>query len=103
MTTTNQVVVVYGRAGPGYNIMRDAPGAFYSILNNKGQFNATLHKAICPSGNKLLCALPSHDVSNIDVSGIAVDPSDDATVWMTHAFADGNKQKYRMVIGKVKP
>ena len=103
VSTNNQVVIVYGRAGYGYNVFMDAPGAFYTILNNKGQFNATLHKAICPSGNKLACALPGHDASNIDVSGIAVDPSDDATIWMAHAFADGNKRKYRMVIGKVKP
>ncbi|MDB5042873.1 MAG: hypothetical protein JWN27_3599 [Candidatus Eremiobacteraeota bacterium] len=37
----------------------------------------------------------------IDLSGIAVDPSDDRTIWMSHAYSNGTG--YTQIMGAVKP
>ena len=37
----------------------------------------------------------------IDLAGIAVDPSDDRTIWMSHAYSNG--ARYTQIMGAVKP
>jgi hypothetical protein len=41
--------------------------------------------------------------SHMDLGGIAVDPVDDETVWMSNGYGDADLPGYRMVIGKVLP
>jgi hypothetical protein len=114
VTKDDDFVVVYGRATangtPGLPLPFE-PGAYYSVFHReeRSRRDGVLQGAVCTPG-PLSCALASPVAAHIDVAGIAIDPSDDATVWMSHAFADGRLQpdaksvgKYRMVIGTVIP
>src|SRR5262245_34332789 len=106
----DDAVVVYERSGFGRNLLFDAPGAFYRLVAHGGaESDGILHLALCgpTEAEKLGCAPPQPELSHIDTAGIAVDPTDDRTVWMAHAIADSDlaksKHRYRLAIGHVTP
>jgi hypothetical protein len=103
----DDVVIVYERAGPGANVFLDAPGAFYRHVKKDGTAkDGILHLAHCGASaeEKLRCAPRQPDQSIMDTAGIAIDPSDDATIWMAHAIGDSQSStRFRMVIGHIKP
>jgi hypothetical protein len=105
----DDVVIVYERSGFGANLRLDAPGAFFRLVTRAGvEKDGILHLARCgPSAEqKVRCAPQQPYQAHIDTAGIAVDPSDDTTIWMAHAIADAglpSTQRYRMVIGQIKP
>jgi hypothetical protein len=56
-------------------------------------------------------SMTNPDSAHLDVAGIAVDPSDDTSFWMSHGYAAAATSPapylapggYKMVIGKVEP
>ena len=44
-----------------------------------------------------------YDPNQLDFAWAIVDPTDDSTVWMIHAYADSTLKRLKAVIGKVKP
>ena len=89
--------IVYGRVGvktskPPY------PEARYSLLyhNQSSQNPSTLlHAGDFNPGTGM--------EKRLDLVNAAVDPVDDTTLWIVHAFADHTINDYRMVIAHVKP
>jgi hypothetical protein len=109
----NDYAVVYDRSDPGLVPGVSAsfePSAYYSVFlhDETGHRNGALRPAACgpPFGR---CGVTNPDSAHLDVAGIAVDPSDDTTFWMSHGYASAGTSKldlvgtYKMVIGAVKP
>lgn len=111
------MLIVFGSAGCCSNPF--PPSAAFSVYYHDAPMESItvpLHDAICGLPSNLDCMFAGHVPDAIDVAAVVVDPTDDATMWMTHGFVDGTippqlaapivlglTPKYRMVIGKVKP
>ncbi len=111
------MLIVFGTAGCCSNPF--PPGAAFSVYYHDAPMESLtvpLFDAICGLPSNLDCMFAGHVPDAIDVAAVAVDPTDDATMWMTHGFVDGTippqlaspivlglKPKYRMAIGKLKP
>jgi hypothetical protein len=106
----NDIAVVYDRAEPDTVKKQEVafePSSYYSIYlhDETGHYDGVLHKADCDPGPKS-CVLESPEIAGLDVAGIAVDPSDDTTFWMSHGYASATSKRdvlgaYKMVIGSV--
>ncbi len=84
-----QVVTVYVRAGKSlypevrYAVLYPGETTFRASQRlHSGDFAAT---------------------GNLDTAGIALDPADNLTIWMTHGYGDSGGGTHRLVVGKVKP
>ena len=77
------------------------------IRQSSERYSVPLQEAVCHRSDNSDCRSDGHYPDHIDLAAVAIDPIDDATMWMTHAFRDGAltdpKKMYRMVIGKLKP
>lgn len=99
--------VVYDRAVPGANPpgvpSPFQPGVTYSVFYRAEhqRRDGVLQAGICNSHPPSCPSIASPVRAGLDLGGIAVDPSDDSTVWMSHGFEDGHIGQYRMVIGNV--
>ena len=89
LTRNGDMVIVYVRAGKTvfpevrYTILYDAETLPRSpVLLRKGNFAAT---------------------GNIDTGGIALDPSDNLSIWMAHGFGNSKAGTDTLAVGKVKP
>ena len=115
VTAANDIAIVYGRVGVNTPLQHEARYSVWyhdeatrrtSRLLEPGNYTLpnTLHKD--KKGVPLESA-PSlthfYDKNRLDFAWAVVDPSDDSTVWMIHAYADSGLKGLKAVIGKVKP
>ena len=90
VTKNGDVVTAYVRAGN-----QVYPEVRYTILyHNEG--TAVRGSMVVKKGN-------FSETGNLDTGGIALDPSDKASVWMAHGRGDSSVSTFRIVLGKVKP
>jgi hypothetical protein len=95
--------MVFGFESVGLGADHRAPAAVkYAVFyHDRGNIshNATLKAAVGSAMPKP--ADPGQTGGVIDLGGIALDPSDDKTVWISHAYSDHGK--YTEAVGAVKP
>ena len=80
-----------------------------NTLYNEARYSALYHNepttrpsAVLHKGEAPIDDPAGEDRQGLDMAGIAVDPGDDETIWMTHAYAHQGSS-YRMVVGAVRP
>lgn len=95
------VVVVYARKGFRTKV-EVPPEVRYSILYH-GEPKARPGLLIRKGSTMALPDINDNGKSGIDLAYAQVDPADDRTVWVTHAFADGRARWWRQVVAAVKP
>ena len=84
------MLIVFGTAGCCSHPF--PPAAAFSVYYHDAPMEGLtvpLFDAICGLPNNLDCEFAGHVPDHIDVPAVAIDPTDDATMWMTHGFVDG--------------
>jgi hypothetical protein len=101
VNAAGDVVVVYARKG--FKTAREVPPEVrYSIVYH-GEQQARPGLLLRRGSTSALPDVHDNGKSGIDLAYAQVDPADDRTVWVTHAYADGRARWWRQVVAAVKP
>jgi hypothetical protein len=101
VNAAGDLVVVYARKG--FQTKREVPPEVrYSILYH-GEPQARPGVLVRTGSTSAIPDINDNGKSGIDLAYAQVDPADDRTVWVTHAYADGRARWWRQVVAAVKP
>lgn len=101
VNANGDVVVVYSRRG--YQTRRPlAPEVRYSILYH-GETKARPGVLLRSGSWSGVPDINDNPKAGIDFAYAQVDPTDDLTVWVTHAYSDWSSRWYRQIVGAVRP
>lgn len=101
VNAAGDIVVVYSRRG--YQTRAElAPEVRYSILYH-GETRARAGVLLKRGSWAKVPDINDNGKAGIDLAGAQVDPSDDRSVWVAHAYSDAQAKWYRHIVGVVKP
>jgi hypothetical protein len=101
VSDTGAAVVVYSRKSFRADV-EVPPEVRYSILY-PGETRARPGLLVRRGSTSAVPDVDDNGKAGIDLAFAQVDPSDDHTVWITHAYADARVRWYRQVVAAVRP
>ena len=101
VNAAGDIVVVYSRRGFETRAAL-APEVRYSIIHH-GETRARPGVLLRRGSWAGVPDINDNAKAGIDLAHAQVDPSDDHSVWVTHAYSDAKARWYRQIVGLVKP